>query len=519
MFCNIKKMNMKTIYNKIFFLLIILIPFTACEDKLDEINQDVSRARSVDPIFQLNRALVDQGPAGANIVYDWAIIRQVHTPFRGVLEGANSNQVNQGSTVRNWNQFYPNVLKNLIDGIKNLEEDGTRTNALSALRIMKAYVFMVCTDTYGDIPYSEAGLGFIEQNMFPAYDTQESIYSDIISELQSATAAFNAAGDDIAQEALFGGDTDKWVRFGNSLLLRAAMRLSKVDPSRAQTIVSGINQNDLMQSNLDNAFVDHSSPYNNSGNANFNNQESANFYLDSVFVTHLQSNNDPRLEKIAIRYVGATSGTGQVPGIADTDPAIQVGLPQGPDQNGVQDILAENGVVSLYDFSQVNRNTVGAQEAPGYLVTYAQTMLLLAEARLRGWASGDAAEAYEEGIRAHMRQFAQYPGTDAVEEADINAYIAAHSLAGGMELEQINTEYWIASFLAGYDGWANFRRTGFPDLPPNPSQGILTGTSENFIRRMVYPDSEVSINAENLNAAISRQGADLLSTRIWWDAN
>jgi len=512
-------MKMKTIYNKIFLLLIMLIPFTACEDKLDEINQDVSRARSVDPIFQLNRAIVNQGPDGANIVYDWAIIRQVHTPFRGVLEGANSNQVNQGSTVRNWNTFYPNVLKNLIDGINNLQEDGTRTNALSVMRIMKAYVFMVCTDTYGDIPYSEAGLGFIDQNMFPAYDPQESIYTDIISELQSATSALDAAGDNIGQEALFGGDIDKWIRFGNSLLLRAAMRLSKVNPSTAQTIVSGINQSNLMQSNLDNAFVAHQTPYNNGGNANFNNQESSNFYLDSVFVTHLQTNNDPRLEKIAIRYVGATSGNGQVPDAASTDPAIQVGLPQGPDQNGVEDILDENGVVSLYDFSQVNRNTVGAQEAPGYLVTYAQTMLLLAEARFRGWATGDAAEAYEEGIRAHMRQFAQYPASTAVEEADIDAYIAAHSLSSGTELDQINTEYWIASFLAGYDGWANFRRSGFPALPANPSQGALTGTSENFIRRLVYPDAEFSINFENLNAAVSRQGADLLSTRIWWDAN
>lgn len=510
-------MKMKTIYNKIILVLIFFVSYTSCTDNYDEINTDTTRPGSVDPLFQLNQAIIGSSPGMENIIYEYAIIRQVHTPFRGVLEGANSNTVNTSSTGRNWNTFYPNVIKNLVDGVANLEGVAGKTNALSALRIYKAYSFMVLTDTYGDIPYTEAGQGFLSQIEFPTYDTQESIYTDILSELQEATAAMNPTGDNIGQELLFRGDVNKWIRFGNSLLLRAAMRLSKVNPGTAQTIISGINQANLMQSNLDNAFIPHDPAYANPVGGTLNGSERANFYLDEIFVDELQANNDPRLEKIAIRYIGATSGNGQITDVASASAADQFGLPQGPDQNSLGDILADKGLASLYDFSQVDRSRVASQFSPSFILTYSQTMLLLAEARFRGWATGDASEAYEEGIRAHMRQFSMYPNSTAVDEADIDAYITANPLQTGTELEQINGEYWLSSFLAGYEGWANFRRSGFPTIDPNPSQGDLTGTGESFIRRLIYTDGEKTVNVDNVNTAIGRQGADVLSTRFWWD--
>lgn len=82
-------------------------------------------------------------------------------------------------------------------------------------------------------------------------------------------------------------------------------------------------------------------------------------------------------------------------------------------------------------------------------------------------------------------------------------------------MQQIGTQYWIASFLNGSEAFANFRRTGYPALAPNPYRGKeITGP---FIRRLSYPTSEVSINGRNVQAAVARQGADNQETRVRWD--
>ena len=89
-------------------------------------------------------------------------------------------------------------------------------------------------------------------------------------------------------------------------------------------------------------------------------------------------------------------------------------------------------------------------------------------------------------------------------------------MATGKELEQINTQYWVASFLNGPEAWANFRRSGFPVLTPNPFPGSDLKT-EPFIRRLTYTDNELNVNKTNVQQAISRQGPNLLDTRVWWD--
>jgi hypothetical protein len=118
-----------------------------------------------------------------------------------------------------------------------------------------------------------------------------------------------------------------------------------------------------------------------------------------------------------------------------------------------------------------------------------------------------------------MDQMATYDPGSAVAAGDRDEYIAGHPLEAGRELNQINTQYWIASFLNGPEAFANFRRSGYPALTPNPygqpnNPDVPEGT---FIRRLTYPTSELSVNADNVNAAITEQGPDVLSTRIWWD--
>jgi hypothetical protein len=159
---------------------------------------------------------------------------------------------------------------------------------------------------------------------------------------------------------------------------------------------------------------------------------------------------------------------------------------------------------------------MGGLTAPSFLVTYAQTQLLLAEAVYRKWTTGDAATLFANGIKANMQQYANYGTSSAIADAAIDTYVKANPLAVGKELEQINTQYWVATFLNGPESWANFRRSDYPVLMPNTYPGKDLKT-EPFIRRLTYTDAELNVNKVNVQKAIDRQGPNLLDTRIWWD--
>jgi len=140
---------------------------------------------------------------------------------------------------------------------------------------------------------------------------------------------------------------------------------------------------------------------------------------------------------------------------------------------------------------------------------------LLAEARFRGWiTTGNAVDYFGDGIKAHMDQMVDFDAGSAVATADRNAYIATRlPLFAGNELAQINYEYWVASFLNGSEAWANLRRSGYPQLAPNP----FPGKDVNVITRLTYPSTELLVNSDNVQAAISKQGPDKLDTKVWWD--
>src|SRR5690606_22710257 len=127
------------------------------------------------------------------------------------------------------------------------------------------------------------------------------------------------------------------------------------------------------------------------------------------------------------------------------------------------------------------------RQSPVFLVTAAQSQLLLAEARFRGWiTTGTASEYFENGVRAHMEQLGSYHPNSAISSSAIDDYIDDNPYNAGAALEQINTQYWIASFLNGPEAFANFRRSGYPDLTPNTVTGPDLG-GEDFIRRLTYP--------------------------------
>lgn len=488
---------------------------TACDSGFDTLNIDETRLTSIEPALQLNAAVVNSAINLTMLQCETSIVKQHARIFTGVGACGNFNVDVRETSSNNWNNGYQVRLRELIDALRNTEDDPAQANLHNMARIWRAYTFMRITDSYGDVPYTEAGLGFMDGIVFPAYDSQESIYTSptgILEELATASAALDEALPEPARDVLYGGDVARWKRLGYSLLLRAAMRLSKVNPDLAQEYVTAAVSGGLMQSNEDNAVIRHTADYVNGPGSSLNGGQAHFNYLVADLVDHLKQTDDPRLGAIAVRYPGATGSADQTEANAERSPAEQIGMPMGFDNNSIAPVAEAAGISSFYAYSQIDRTRMMDPQAPSFLVTYAQTQLLAAEAAYRGWVEEDAAALYENGIRAHMEQIStSYAGT-SIPQSDIDVYVQANPLEPSQELNLINTQYWVASFLIADESWANFRRSGFPELAPNPRQDNL-GPEERFMRRFGYPDSERSLNPNVANGVTP----DRIDTRIWWD--
>ena len=140
---------------------------------------------------------------------------------------------------------------------------------------------------------------------------------------------------------------------------------------------------------------------------------------------------------------------------------------------------------------------------------------MIAEAIERGWATGNAADHYNAGVRAAMEMYSIYDPSVEISSAEIDAYLAANPYDSANWAEQIGEQYWAATFLNFYETYANWRRTGYPELTPVDYPG--NETNGTIPRRLRYPTSEAGNNPEGYNAALNNQGPDEFTTRMWWD--
>jgi hypothetical protein len=534
---------MKNIFNLIAVTLLLVVA-SACEEGFDKLNQSKTGATSVDPIMTFNDAVIFCSPQGGVLQYEMAAVQQLITSNSGVQVGANFNQVNVGATPAAWTNFYQNVIKYSADAIVKTKSDPARKNLYNMARIIQQYGFMVLTDTYGDIPYTEAGKAYPDAVFFPKYDTQKDIYNGIITELTAAIAALDPAATVETSDVLYAGNITKWKRFGSSLLLRAGMRLINKDATKAAaTVVAAINGStaNLILTNADNAIIRHDANFvNNVGNA-LNGTEAANFYLAKPFVDALKANNDPRLPAIGVRVAGAKSGPDQVATNAIKDSSIgnQYGMPMGSTDataNAAGATLppGPNGAGNLFSFTQADRARVTSRSSPMFLVTAAETNLLLAEAVERGFITGVSATYFDAGIKAHMDQMASYAAGSAITASARDNYAtnrdATFAAAGtsAQRIAEINYEYWVASFLNGNETWANFRRVGMETMtyllgtaPGTPTTLFVSnpysGKTVDWVNRITYPPSESLVNTANYSTAVSSMGGtDGLGVKVYW---
>jgi len=483
----------------------LILPLTSCDNDFEELNTNPQAATSLDSKFLLNYAINRAGSSRyeswrGNLIYtsQWA------QQLSGAWTPDNYNTTNEDWLSAYWNEAYGTYMRNL-QTIINQEEEATNVEAMAM--IFKVLIMQRVTDMYGDIPYSEAFQGGDFPQ--PSYDTQEAIYASFVAELRQAIDQLSAGnGPDVGNaDPLYGGDIDSWKRFGNSMLLRVGLRMSEVNPSLAEQIVGEAISGGIMTQPAVMTF-DASTSANggalNSGIGAVLNDfgvGGGGFAFSDEMMMRLQEANDPREAVLAVQYNSDGSVNTSV------GPGDYMGKVNGAD------------IASIYDFAMPNHDVMVAYDSPIIFYSVAEAEFSRAEAILRGWASGDAQEAYEAGVRAACKQLALYPRSTEITDDQIDELLDEDAVAwdedNGMEL--INTQKWIALLFDGFEAYSNFRRTGFPEITP----GLTAGESPNAVpKRMRYPISEDLTNKENYEAAVSRlSGGDVITAPVWWDVN
>lgn len=524
----------------------VLIFLGSCTKNFEAINTDPNHITGGNVNFATlftNAQLITSGNSDGNAYEDWrgnliysSCMIQHISSTTGYWNG-DKYLYSAGYNSAYWDQNFGPItndgnvntnsspIQNIVEVVNNTKTDAKQVNLYNIARIFKVFQFQRLTDMYGDIPYSQAGMGYIANVTSPQYDKQQAIYTDMLNELQDAASKLNAgAGNTLgAADLIYGGDVSLWKKFAYSEMVRLAMRLSKVDAANAQKWVQAAVTGGVFASNADNAILKHQDAAPNGAGSQVANGtgsvlgiiDPSSARLSKTFVDYLNATGDPRLP-----YLGTVVAD---PGVAsdkgDTVGAHQLGQPNGFDlSGGATDIShAGNWPGNQNKYSVVNRYTFARTTAPTFFLTHAETQLLLAEAAQRGWVTGtSAATYYTNGVTAAMQQLSLQAGAGPAQPA-ITAYLAANPYNAGSALQQINTQYWVATFMDGYEAWANWRRSGFPALTPVAAYpGNVTGGT--IPRRFTYPLAEAGANPTNYSTAISgMSGGDKMTSRMWWD--
>lgn len=508
---------------------------TGCDTKqLHDLNINPQALNTVDLNFIFTSAelgIASNGSTGDNRYIDWRTnigmcayaIQQLANSGGGIAPG-DKYTVNAETNAAPFEFTYNDQLKNIAEILKQSGPggfaEGKYLNMRQAARILRAFSFARLTDFYGNIPYLEANKG-IEGIFFPKYDSQDAVYADLLKELDEATAALNTANADegfASADFIYKGDIAKWKKWGFSLMLRLAMRISNVDAAKAATYVTKAAAGGVFTSNADNVWVAMAD-----GPSEWVNQNGISRafdpgdggqppYLSATLVNWLKGKNaavatddDPRLMIIS-------GGIGDVSII--TDPLKQKGMPNGYDQ-AMLDKLEGHTVDVPKTYSRINPKML--QDSDPYMImNYGEVEFLLAEAIERKIGSGIAGTAkshYDAGVKASMQMYTPYDASLTVADAAVASYLTTYPYGTAKPaLEMIGEQLWANKFFNWWEAWNDWRRTGFPKLTPTNYPGNVTNGT--IPVRLRYPTNEV---AGNPNYQTGATLPDDFTTKVWWD--
>lgn len=525
---------------KIKYIVLLTVGLSALScKKITDQNTDLTRSTNLDPASQLMfTQAYFSGDLGIQERTNYFLLIPMMQQFAGAFNMSFGAVYNKTPS-QMWRAFensYQNDVVNIVDAVERTNGVANKTNLNAMCRIMKVYIFARLTDLYGDIPYSEAGKGNLAGIIRPKYDTQKEIYDDFFKELAAASAQLDATKDPVPNEYFYRGNILAWKKFANSLRLRLAMRLGKRDPEKAKLEIQAAYNAGLFTSNADICMIRHENVPNsyqdirpNGISAAWNSKNEmgrvVNTFLDALRLT-----SDPRFNHIIkcyrefvpvapTRFLEREDITAQVKAKMNLVGGI-------PGATNSENPLTVSGTITLANGSaytptsldlkpQLNHNLL-RNDAPFFHLTYAEVELLLADATVRFGLNlgGTAEEHFHRGVEAAMRQLSLYPNGPVVTATEISNFKAVNPLTVGSELQQINTQLWIALLLNGNETYANWRRSGYPILIPSPTNN---SASQTIPRRFEYPNNEKLQNTTNVNAAIQRLGADDWTRRVWWD--
>jgi hypothetical protein len=428
-----------------------------------------------------------------------------------------------------WGYFYgsgltdpgsPNVT---VAGMKSLQTiidecntspalykpSGAVNNQKAVAFILEAWTFQMLTDVWGDIPFSQA-LKDVKLTQ-PKYDKQQDVYNGIIGLLDSATSLIDVTKTDLQGDLMYNGNMNAWQKFANSLRLRVAIRISDrsstlagAQITKAMSATGGI-----FASNADNAIFNFISSAPNYNPLYYDRFVSGrqDFCASKTIIDVMNGLNDGRVGYYFDSVPGAGTGGsyigrpfGQNPGDAGTIQPAQVSQPSGWASGGAATSIPAYPTLSA--------------TAPAVLMDYAETQFILAEAVERGFIAGSAQSYYDAGIDA---SYIWWTGAPAPGPYHAQATVNYATLKGGGKTYKqiIGEQKWLALYMQGMQGWIEWRRLDFGILV-QPVDGYIPPATSLPVR-MLYPYDESSLDPTGYQQALSDQGADLQSTKVWWD--
>jgi len=495
-------------------------PFLCCcTDNFEEYNTNPYEPHSLNPPMLFATMIT----TGINVQQNdnQMIDQMVAGPFSGYLTMANSwggSNFNTFNQTESWNQipfntpfekFYSNYFK--------LETaTGGKGHYWAMAKLLRVNTMLRVTDCYGPIPYSQVANG----KTAVAYDSQEDVYKHMFEDLDYVIQMLGEFVDEVGglkplegYDPVYNGDYNKWMRFANSLKLRLAVRISNVSPELARTKAEEAvkSTRGLIDTNDNNAYVGVGAEPNPLWLVASSWGE---IRINATIASYMKGYSDPRsaVYFTTSKLGGDSPYMGMRSGLEGVKPATYSGYSM-PNYEQKDDML---------------------------MFCAAETAFLRAEGALRGWdMGGSARDFYEQGVKLSFDQrkvsgadeylanavAVPEPFVDPVNPAKCNytpktkITIAWNEGASTEEkLERIITQKWIANFPLGFEGWADYRRTGYPEVFPsvsNLSNGVIDTNRQ--LRRLPFPLSEKQGNSANVSPAVSMLGGpDTGATDLWW---
>lgn len=526
------------------FTLALVATLVSCNDFLD-INKDPNNPTQA----QLNTILpfVEANIFGAYGIGTAGISEILSVYVHQTVQRGNQDdykvQGNEFSLRECWDHTYTVILTDLNQLIKQGDEEG-RFVYSGIAKVLKAQVFSLAVDLWGDIPYSEAGDP--TQFLFPHFDDDASVYASLFALVDEGIADLNAGGvppgsDDI----VYAGNIGKWLAYANSL------KLNMYNKVRHTGLYDAAKVNALMAGDLiSNASGDFEFRYNTSITPENRNpgfireyaQGDPQYYISPYFYylmkgeqacqnTRMVGISDPRMPYYFYNQLNDSEEPQANFSLRDGNfLSIWFGsFDRDPNEGFGQNI--SQTVVGLYPVGGAYDNGSGATATGDSglkgagaqrIMTAADVDFIRAELVLTAGANGNAEALFRNAMLkafAKVNLVATSAGAPLISDTDRDTYIdavmAAYQAGSDAEkLELLMTQKWIQAFGFAIESYNDIRRTGYPQVC-DPFQDA----NEYSIQTNPYPVSLFYSTNDITNNRNSPGQRNPYTDKVFWDAN